>query len=113
MTKRAKKQAPVPEPVVLDAAVLKPFEIGARLDALLCYPKWAYEKQLGVADAICATLVAHSIAVDRSRKAELWGAFPKYKVSRSGWHAVRSTARCSTISKRRSRRDPLRLMGRQ
>lgn len=83
VTRGRKKQASPAEPVLLDAAALKPFEIGARLDALLCYPRWSAERQQRVADAICARLVAHSIEVDPSRKANLWGAFPKYTMSRS------------------------------
>ena len=34
-----------------------------------------------IADAICATIVAYSIAEEPSRKADLWRRFPKYKKS--------------------------------
>lgn len=80
---RAGKQVSAPLPLVLDLGVLKPFEIGARVDALLCYPNWSFNKQQRVADAICASLVAHSIADDPSRKADLWRRFPRYKKSAS------------------------------
>lgn len=83
MTKRVRKQARPTERVIIDAKVLRPFEIGAQLDALLCYPTWSAYRRQGVADAICATLVAHSIEVDPSRKAELWEAFPKYTMRKS------------------------------
>lgn len=83
MITRTGEQAAGPPSVVLDLRVLKPFEIGARLDALLCYPTASFEKQQAVADAICASLVAHSIADDPSRKADLWRRFPRYKKSAS------------------------------
>ena len=83
MTTRVEKQGSLAEPVLLDATVLRPFEIGARLDALLCYPTWSLDRQQRVADAICASLVAHSIAVDPSRKAELRRTFPAYRISRA------------------------------
>lgn len=98
MIKRTGKQVSGPPSVVLDLRVLKPFEIGARVDALLCYPTWSFDKQQAVADAICATLVAHSISEDPSRKADLWRRFPKYK---------KSVSRASLATREDRRRDAL------
>ena len=64
--------------LVLNARELEPFEIGARLDALLCYPTWSSERQKQLADAICAELVSYSIEVDFSRKADLISRYPRY-----------------------------------
>ena len=83
MTIRTEKQGSLAEPVLLDATVLRPFEIGARLDALLCYPTWSRVRQQRLADAICAKLIAHSIAADPSRKADLWRKFPEYRIGRA------------------------------
>lgn len=68
--------------LVLNARELEPFEIGARLDALLCYPTWSSERQLQIADAICAELVSYSIEVDSSRKADLTSRYPQYTKDR-------------------------------
>lgn len=83
MTIVRKEQGVAIKPVVLDVAVLRPFEIGARLDALLCYPTWPFERQMRIAAAICASVIAHSIAVDPSRKADLLDAFPEYATGHS------------------------------
>lgn len=94
MAAKVKKQASVGQPWILDPTVSRSFEIGARLDALLCYPTWSHQRQRRIADAICASIIGHSIAVDPSRKAELWSAFPAYRVSQS-------RASLETLSERR------------
>lgn len=81
MTKRTGEQVLSASSLVLDLAMLEPFEVGARLDALLCYPTWSFDKQQAIADAICATLVTHAIAEEPSRKGNLWRRFPNYKKS--------------------------------
>lgn len=68
--------------LVLDKRLLKPFEIGARLDALLCYPTWSFQRQQQIADAICTVLVTHSIRVDPSRKGDLTRQYPQYSKER-------------------------------
>lgn len=45
-----KKQAFVAEPMALDATVLQPFEIGGRLEALLCHPDKTVEAREAIAD---------------------------------------------------------------
>lgn len=71
------------ELVVLDTRCLRPFEIGARLDALLCYPTWSAERRQKIADAICAELLSYSIAQDPSRKEELSRTYPRYGRSKN------------------------------
>lgn len=77
------EQAETVDTLVLDCAASAPFEIGARLDALLCYPTWSAKRQQVVADAICAELMAYSIELEPDRRANLWAEFPQYKKSRS------------------------------
>ena len=64
--------------VVLDTRALQPFEIGARLEALLCYSTWSAERRERIADAICARLFAFSIAQDPTLKKELNRKYPRY-----------------------------------
>ena len=71
MRSRPTKEARSNGLLVLDARELEPFEIGARLDALLCYPTWSADRQQKIADAICAMLVAYTIACEPSRKNDL------------------------------------------
>lgn len=66
------------ERVVLDTRALQPFEIGARLEALLCYSTWSAERRERIADAICARLFAFSIAQDPALKKELSRKYPRY-----------------------------------
>ena len=66
------------ERVILDARALQPFEIGARLEALLCYPTLSVERRETIADAICAQLFAFSIAHNSTRKTELSRKYPRY-----------------------------------
>jgi hypothetical protein len=66
------------ERVVLDTRVLHPFEIGARLEALLCYSTWSAERREKIADAICARLFAFTIAQDPTLKRELSRKYPRY-----------------------------------
>lgn len=66
------------ERVILDSRALQPFEIGARLDALLCYSTWSAERRERIADAICARLFAFSIAQDPALKSELSRKYPRY-----------------------------------
>lgn len=51
------KQAQCLTSVTLDNGLLEPFEIGALMDALLCYSTWPGERVKGVATAICADVV--------------------------------------------------------
>ena len=69
--------------VVFDTAALAPFEIGAQLDALLCYPTWSPERRQKVGDAICADVIAFTIELEPHRKKELWAAYPRYAKSRA------------------------------
>ena len=66
------------ERVVLDTCALQPFEIGARLEALLCYSTWSAERREKITDAICARLFAFSIAQDPTSKKELSRKYPRY-----------------------------------
>jgi len=75
---RAMEQAITGERVVLDMHLLHPFEIGARLEALLCYSTWCAERREKIADAICARLFAFTIAQDSSLKRELSRKYPRY-----------------------------------
>ena len=51
------KQAKRLTSVTLDNGLLEPFEIGALIDALLCYSTWPAERVKGIATAICADVV--------------------------------------------------------
>ena len=73
-----KEQGRAKHSLLLDTQELEPFEIGARLDALLCYPTWSPERQQQIADAICAELVSYSIEVDSGRKGDLTDRYPRY-----------------------------------
>ena len=68
--------------IILDANVMAPFEIGARLDALLCYSTWSMDRQQEIADAICADLFAQWIQIEPHRKADLYEARPQYRKSK-------------------------------
>lgn len=68
---------------VFDLASSAPFEIGARLDALLCYPTWSAGRRQRVSDAICAEIIAYTIELEPHRKRELWAAYPQYRKSRT------------------------------
>jgi hypothetical protein len=69
--------------MVLDASALAPFEIGARLDALLCYSTWSAQRRQKLGDAICAEVIAYTIEVEPHRKRELWAQYPQYRKSRA------------------------------
>jgi len=66
------------ERVVLDTREAQPFEIGAKLEALLCYSTWSVERRERIADAICARLFAFSIAQDPALEDELSRKYPRY-----------------------------------
>jgi hypothetical protein len=66
------------ERIVLDTQQLQPFEIGARLEALLCYSTWSVERRKRMADAICARLFAYSIGQDPTLEEELSRKYPRY-----------------------------------
>lgn len=66
------------ERVVLDMHLLHPFEIGARLETLLCYSTWSAERREKIADAICVRLFAFTIAQDPTLKWELSRKYPRY-----------------------------------
>ena len=72
------EQVTLGERIVLDTRVLHPFEVGARLEALLCYSTWSAERRDKIADAICARLFAFTIAQDSTLKAELSRKYPRY-----------------------------------
>src|SRR5579884_1687641 len=77
------------ERVILDTRALEPFEIGARLEALLCYSMWSVERRERIADAICARLFAFSIAQDPTLKEELSRKYPRYaKRNRTKLHSL-------------------------
>jgi len=57
--------------IVLDLSCHEPWEIGAQLDAILCYPNFSRERQCKIANAICAKLVDGWITLHRDRKKEL------------------------------------------
>jgi hypothetical protein len=80
--------------LLLDTKLLEPFEIGALLDALLCYPTWSEERQQAVAVAICAEIVGHWAEAQPELKAE----YPHYK---------KSAARTSLRSLRKRRDQAL------
>lgn len=69
--------------IVFDTAALAPFELGAQLDVLLCYPTWSPERRQKVAYAICAELIAFTIELEPQRKKELSAAYPQYAKSRA------------------------------
>ena len=69
--------------ISLDTHTMAPFEIGARLDALLCYSTFSMDRQQGFADAICADLIAQWIQMDPERGVELYEARPQYRKGKS------------------------------
>lgn len=72
------EQAGLGERIVLDTRFLHPFEIGAKLEALLCYSTWSAERRDKIGDAICTRLFAFTIAQDPSLKGELSRKYPHY-----------------------------------
>lgn len=72
------EQATLGKQIVLDSRGLHPFEIGAKLEAVLCYSTWSAERRDKIADAICARLFAFTIAQDPSVKRELSRKYPRY-----------------------------------
>lgn len=83
MTRRRVKQVSSPATVVLDCHELRPFEIGAKLDALLCYATWPADRRQKIADAICGQLLAYSIKAEPDRKRELELRYPQYRRSKN------------------------------
>lgn len=73
----------MPGTLILDTNTMAPFEIGARLDALLCYSTWSTARQQGFADAICADLLAFSVQLEPDRSLELYKAWPQYRKGRN------------------------------
>jgi hypothetical protein len=69
--------------VAFDVGSLAPFEIGARLDALLCYPNWSPQRRQTVSDAICAEVVGYTIELEPFRTRGLRTRYPQYTKSRS------------------------------
>ena len=76
--------------LALDTERLEPFEIGALLDTVLCYPTWSADRQKAVAIAICSEIVASWIEARPELRAEYA-------------HYRKSTARTSlqSLAKRR------------
>jgi hypothetical protein len=50
--------------MVLEASALAPFEVGTRLDALLCYSTWSLQRRQKLSAAICAEVIAYTIEVE-------------------------------------------------
>lgn len=69
--------------IVLDTNTMAPFEIGAQLDALLCYSTWSMARQQGFADAICADVLAYAVQMEPDRSVELYEAWPQYRKGRN------------------------------
>ena len=57
--------------LILNARRNAPFEIGAMLDVALCYPKFSLDRQLRIANALCAKLVKGWMAAEPDRASEL------------------------------------------
>lgn len=83
MASNRQKQVGSHGAMVLDTGELEGFEIGARLDSLLCYPTWSAERRQKIADAICAKLLAYSIRVEPEHKRELQLRYPQYRPSKN------------------------------
>ena len=83
MTIRATEQVLSAEPFVLDERVLAPFEIGARLEALLCHPGKSPAERLLIADAVCADIILQKIDERPADAPELRARFPRYLKSKS------------------------------
>jgi hypothetical protein len=66
------------ERLVLDTRELQPFEIGAKLDSLLCYSTWSVKRREKIVDAICGRLFAFTIDQDPAVRTELRREYPKY-----------------------------------
>jgi hypothetical protein len=71
------KQAGRLTSITLDNSLLEPFEIGALIDAVLCYSTWPAERVKDVATAICADVVQCWAKTTPEIKAE----YPHYKKS--------------------------------
>lgn len=56
-----------------------PFEIGARLDAALCYPNFDPDRQMKFANAICARQFEQWMALEPHRKDELQPVLREYR----------------------------------
>ena len=63
--------------VTLDNGLLEPFEIGALIDAVLCYSTWPAERVKDVATSICADVVQ----CWAETTPEIRGEYPHYKKS--------------------------------
>ena len=63
--------------VTFDNGLLEPFEIGALIDAVLCYSTWPAERVKDVATAICADVVQFWAETTP----EIRGEYPHYKKS--------------------------------
>lgn len=80
--------------ISLDARSQPAYEIGAQLDALLCYPSFSPERQLRIANAICAKLMRGWIALEPERREEL-------QLLRRDYAAAANRASLGTLEKRR------------
>ena len=79
----AKKQESVEELEILDARLLKPFEIGARLEVFVCHPDKSSEDRLAVANAVCADIVAQRIEQNPKAMSTIRLRYPHYSKSRN------------------------------
>lgn len=73
-----------------------PFEIGAMLDVVLCYPTFTPERQVKIANALCARLVKEWIALEPHRAVELRAPLREYR-------RVSGRASCGMLEKRRQK----------
>lgn len=69
--------------LLLDASQLEPFEIGARLEALLCHPEKPAEARQAFAHAVCADLIAQRSEKSAEEGEALWACFPQYLKSKN------------------------------
>lgn len=65
--------------ILLNVTSMARFEVGARLDALLCYSARPPDRQQKIADAICSELMAYTIELDPTQRVELRKRFPQYR----------------------------------
>lgn len=75
------EQVIVRDRVVLNASTLEPFEIFARLQALMCHPLSSQEERDRIAGGICADLIEQQCELQPDVAAALRANFPQYRKS--------------------------------
>lgn len=78
VTIRVGKQVRIAQREMLDANVLQPFEIGARLQALVSHPDRSPEFRRAIASAICSDIIAQRIEQDPGSAEAFRFRFPQY-----------------------------------